>query len=129
MPRATLLFPALAVLALAACDRGRDDDAAAAPDSAAVQPAQEVYEPPRLTPAESAAAVNKQKADAEAMTRRVMGDDYHPPEKPYVDTPQKQYESCMRQAGSLEEPARSTILPTCKRFLDPGRPQGRPQVP
>jgi hypothetical protein len=129
MPRPTLLFPALAVLTLAACDRGSDEPSAAAADSAAAQPAEEVYEPPQLTPAESTAAVAKQKADAEAATRRVMGADYKPPPEPYVDTPQKQYESCLAQARSVEEPVRGTILQACERFRDPNRPQGRPQQP
>ena len=113
MPRLTLLLLPLA-LAAAACDRGGDAADAAAVDSAALE--EEVYVPPVLTPAESAAAVAKQRADAEAATRRVMGPDYKPPTDTFVDTPEKQFASCMAQARSVEEPVRSTILRACERF-------------
>jgi zona occludens toxin (predicted ATPase) len=129
MPRLTLL---LSFLVLAACDRGRSDadaDAAAADSAAAAQAAEEAYVPPQLTPAESTAAVARQRADADAATRRVMGPDYKPPTDTFVDTPQKQYESCMTQARTLEEPVKSTVLAACERFRDPNRPQPRPQLP
>ncbi|HEU4883566.1 MAG TPA: hypothetical protein VFT45_15005 [Longimicrobium sp.] len=125
MHRFSTLAPVLIALALAAaCSRDRasgDAADAAAQDSMA----EEVYVPPQLTPAESAAAVAKQAADGEAMTRRVMGPDYKPPTEPYVDTPEKQYASCLAQAGGLEEPTRTTILKTCERFKNPP-PQAQP---
>ena len=115
MSRLALLIPLIAAVSLTACDRGGSDDAAAAAaDSAAA--AEEVYVPPVLTPAESAAAVAKQQADADAATRRVMGPDYKPPTDTFVDTPEKQYASCMAQARSVEEPVKSTILKACERF-------------
>lgn len=116
MLRRSLLIPFLALAALAACapDRGADEqDAAALADSAMEE---EEYVQPVLTPAESAAAVAKINADAEAATRRVMGPDYRPPTDTFVDTPQKQYESCMAQARSVDEPVKSTILRACERF-------------
>ena len=129
MSRLTRLLLLTLALSPAACDRGGSgaDAEAAAADSAAQ--AEEAYVPPALTPAESTAAVAKQRADAEAATRRVMGPDYRPPTDTFVDTPQKQYESCMAQARSVEEPVRSTILQACERFRDPNRPQPRPQLP
>jgi hypothetical protein len=124
MHRFSTLIPLLIALSLTAACRDRtDDDAAAA--TAQDSAAEEEYVPPVLTPAESTAAVAKQAADGEAMTRRVMGPDYRPPAEPYVDTPEKQYASCMAQAGGLEEPTRSTILKTCERF----RTQGNEPAP
>ncbi len=123
MPRLTLLLPSLvlAALALGACDRGgRADAEAAAADSAEME--EEVYVPPVLTPAESAAAVAKQNAHADSMTRVVMGPDYKPPTDTFVDTPAKQYASCMAQANSVEEPVRSTILKACERFRAAAQP-------
>lgn len=120
MHRFSLLLSLLAVIACAP-DRGADDQAAAAADSAA----REVYVPPVLTPAESTAAVARINAEAEARTRAVMGPDYQPPTDTFVDTPQKQYESCMIQARSVEEPVKSTILQACERF----RTQAQQQQP
>lgn len=121
MPRLTLLLlPFALALAASACDRGEDAADADAADSAAAME-EEVYVPPVLTPAESAAAVAKQRADAEAATRRVMGPDYRPPTDTFVDTPEKQFASCMAQANSVEEPVKSTILKACERFRT--RPQ------
>jgi hypothetical protein len=120
MLRPTLLFSLAALMAIAACDRGGDAGAAAAADSAAME--EEAYVPPVLTPAESAAAVAKINAEAEAATRRVMGPDYKPPTDTFVDTPEKQYASCMAQANSVEDPVRSTILKACERFRNPPKP-------
>lgn len=75
-----------------------------------------IYEEPRLTPAESAAAVARQAAAADSLTRRVMGPDYRPPAETVVDTPERQYASCMAQAASVDEPVRSTIRKACERF-------------
>lgn len=118
MLRLSLLSPVLA-LALSACaaDRPAEEaDAAMAEDEMLVE---DDYVPPQLTPAESAAAVARVQADADAATRRVMGPDYEPPTEPYVDTPQKQYASCMAQAASVDEPVRSTILKACERLRTP----------
>jgi hypothetical protein len=109
------LFPVLIAIAFAAAcapDRAGDESR----DAATAAAEEEVYVPPVLTPAESAAAVAKQQADADAATRRVMGSDYKPPTDTFVDTPQKQYDSCMAQANSVEDPVRSTILKACERF-------------
>lgn len=115
MHRFPTLLPVLIAIALtAACAPDRTGDEADAAAQGAVE--EEVYVPPQLTPAESAAAVAKQKAHAEAKTREVMGPDYEPPAEPYVDTPEKQYASCMAQANSVEDPVRSTILKACERF-------------
>jgi hypothetical protein len=118
MPRLTLLLPslALAALALGACDRGARADADAAAADSAAEMEEEVYVPPVLTPAESAAAVAKQKAHADSITRVVMGPDYKPPTDTFVDTPAKQLASCLAQAQSVEEPVRSTIMKACERF-------------
>lgn len=119
MRRLSLLSTIFAVALLAACADERpaeEADAAAAEDAVLVE---DEYVPPQLTPAESAAAVAKVQADADAATRRVMGPDYEPPAEPYVDTPEKQYASCMAQARSVEEPVRSTILKACERFRNP----------
>ena len=51
-----------------------------------------------------------------------MGPDYKPPTDTFVDTPEKQYASCMAQARSVEEPVRSTILQACERFRNPPQP-------
>lgn len=118
MLRPALLL-SLATVTLSACGRGDRAADAAAADSAAME--EEVYVPPVLTPAESAAAVAKVQADAEAATRRVMGPNYKPPTDTFVDTPEKQFASCMAQANSVEEPVRSTILRACERFRT--RPQ------
>jgi hypothetical protein len=120
MPRPKLLFPslALAALALSACDRDRagaaDDPAAASAEAEEAE-----YVPPVLTPAESASAVAAQKAHADSMTRAVMGPEYEPPKEAYVDTPEKQLASCLAQANSVEDPVRSTILKACERFRNP----------
>jgi|GEM_PF-5134658 len=118
MPRLTRLFPALALaaLALAACDR---DKPAASAEDAAAQQEEDAYVPPQLTPAESASAVAAQKAHSDSMTKVIMGPEYQPPREVYVDTPEKQYASCMAQAQSVEEPVRSTILKACERFRNP----------
>jgi hypothetical protein len=121
MLRPTLLFSLAVCIALSACDRGGDADAAAAADSAAAME-EEAYVPPVLTPAESAAAVAKINADAEAATRRVMGPDYKPPTDTFVDTPEKQLASCLAQANSVEDPVRSTILKACERFRNAAQP-------
>jgi hypothetical protein len=116
MHRISTLIPVLIALALtAACapDKAGDD----AQDPSAQQAAEEeAYVPPQLTPAESIAAVEKIQAQSEAKTREIMGPDYKPPAEPYVDTPEKQYASCMAQANSVEDPVRSTILKACERF-------------
>ena len=111
MHRLSLSIAMIALAAACAPDQPADEQ-----DAAAAGVEEEVYVPPQLTPAESTAAVAKVQADADAATRRVMGPDYQPPAEPYVDTPQKQYESCMAQARSVEEPVRSTILQACERF-------------
>ena len=116
MHRFCTLFPTLIAIALtAACapDKTGEDGQDPAAQGAMEE---EVYVPPVLTPAESTAAVAKQQADADAATRRVMGPDYKPPTDTFVDTPQKQYASCMAQAMSVEDPVRSTILKACQRF-------------
>jgi hypothetical protein len=115
MHRPSTLVPVLIALALAAAcspDRAGDE----AQDSAAQEAVEEEYVPPQLTPAESAAAVAKVQARSDSMTREIMGPDYEPPKEVYVDTPEKQYASCMAQAQSAEEPVRSTILKACERF-------------
>ena len=116
MHRLSTLSPVLIALTLAAAcapDRAGDARDAAAQDSSL---AEEVYVPPQLTPAESAAAVAEIQARSEAKTREIMGPDYEPPAEPFVDTPEKQYASCMAQASSVEEPVRSTILGACERI-------------
>lgn len=119
MLRFSTLAPVLLALAFGACAPDRADPGAA---DAAIQGQveEDTYVPPVLTPAESTAAVAKRAAEGEAMTRRVMGPDYKPPAEPYVDTPEKQYASCMAQAGGLEEPTRSTVLQACERLRTRG---------
>lgn len=113
-PRPAVLVVPVA-LALAACADDRADEAPATDEQeSAVE--MEAYAPPLLTPAESTAAVAEIQANADAATRRVMGPDYEPPPEPYVDTPEKQYASCMAQAQSADEPVRSTILGACERI-------------
>ncbi|MBW3570963.1 MAG: hypothetical protein KY467_07645 [Gemmatimonadetes bacterium] len=114
MHRPSLLIPVTAAALVAACAPDRPADEPSAAEEAAFE--EDAYVPPQLTPAESAAAVAKVQADADAATRRVMGPDYRPPAEPFVDTPEKQYASCMAQARSVEEPVRSTILQACERF-------------
>jgi hypothetical protein len=113
MHRLSLFLVLIAITLSAACAPDRAGDESQDADAAAEE---EVYVPPVLTPAESTAAVAKQQADADAATRRVMGPDYRPPTDTFVDTPRKQYESCMAQANSVEDPVRSTILKACERF-------------
>ncbi|HEX6369198.1 MAG TPA: hypothetical protein VF006_09715 [Longimicrobium sp.] len=117
MHRLSTLIPFVATLVLAAAC-ARDRTGGDAQDPAAQQAGVEVeeYVPPQLTPAESTAAVAKIKAHSDSVTQAVMGPDYRPPAEPYVDTPEKQYASCMAQANSVEEPVRSTILQACERF-------------
>lgn len=100
----------------AGCGREPAADTVEPGEAADAETFEEAYVPPQLTPAESAAAVARQAADAEATTRRAMGPDYRPPAEPHVDTPEKQYASCTAQAASVEEPVRSTILKACERF-------------
>ena len=76
---------------------------------------EEEYVEPQLTPEESAAAVAKIKAHGDSMTRVIRGPDAGVGE-PYVDTPEKQYASCLIQARSIEEPTRSMILQHCERM-------------
>ncbi|HEY0023503.1 MAG TPA: hypothetical protein VGB24_11350 [Longimicrobium sp.] len=118
-----MLRPGLALvfaLLLATCrgDEPRGSDQATEPAPDVVE---KEYVPPQLTPAESAAAVANTKAEGEAMTRKVMGPEYTAPTEPFVDTPEKQYASCMIQARSLEEPVKSTVLNACERFRNPPR--------
>jgi hypothetical protein len=116
MHRLSTLVPVLVALALtAACAPDRAGDDAQDPSAQQAGVEEEAYVPPQLTPAESAAAVAEINARTEAKTREVMGPDYKPPAEPYVDTPEKQYASCMAQANSAEEPLRSTILQACER--------------
>lgn len=115
MQRSSLLLPLFTLALVTACapDRRADDpNAAASANSAAA----EAYVPPVLTPAESAAAVAKIQAEGEAKTREIMGPEYKPPTDTFVDTPQKQFDSCMAQANSVDEPVKSTILRACERF-------------
>jgi hypothetical protein len=119
MHRLSPLVPVLAALALAAAcapDEAGGDDAQ---DTAAQGVQVEEYVPPVLTPAESTAAVARIKAHSDSMTREIMGPEYKPPTEAYVDTPEKQYASCMVQANSVDEPVRSTILKACERFKNP----------
>ncbi|HEX8395443.1 MAG TPA: hypothetical protein VF665_24040 [Longimicrobium sp.] len=116
--RASVLL--LAGLLLAGCDRTRAVPPAAPPDAAhggsRVEPQ---YVPPTLTPAESAAAVQKNRANEEAATRRVRGrlpDGAMPvPTPPVVVTPETSYQTCLVQARSAEEPLRSTIMRVCDK--------------
>ena len=120
MHRLSPLVPILASLALAAaCAPDRTGDAAQDPDAQQAGAEAEVYVPPQLTPAESAAAVAKINARSDSVTREIMGPDYEPPTEVVVDTPEKQYASCMAQANSVDEPVRSTILKACERFRNP----------
>lgn len=106
--------------ALAGCagDRperaGHDDPAANDAAADAGYAAEEPYPGARLPPAESAAAVARQQAHADSVTRAVRGADV-PATPPFVDTPERQYASCMAQARSVEEPVRSTIREACER--------------
>jgi hypothetical protein len=117
MHRLSPLVPVLAALALTAC--APDDAGGDAQDPAAQQVEAEVYVPPQLTPAESAAAVARINARSDSMTREIMGPDYEPPKEVFVDTPEKQLASCLAQANSVDEPVRSTILKACERFRNP----------
>jgi hypothetical protein len=117
MHRLSTLVPVLIAFALtAACAPDRAGDDAQDPSAQQAGVEEEVYVPPQLTPAESAAAVAEINARTAAKTREILGPDYKPPAEPYVDTPEKQYASCMAQANSVEEPVRSTILKACERF-------------
>jgi hypothetical protein len=113
-------IPAVMMVLLVSSGCGRDapppDAAPAATGAGAQGYMDEEYQPPQLTPAESAAAVGRQTADAEAITRRVMGPDYRESPEPEADTPEKQLANCLAQAASVEEPTRSTILKACERF-------------
>lgn len=119
MHRLSPLVPILAALALAAACA--PDDTGGEPQDPAAQQGVEVeeYVPPVLTPAESTAAVAAIKARSDSVTQAIMGPDYKPPTEAYVDTPEKQYASCMAQANSVDEPVRSTILQACERFKNP----------
>ena len=120
MHRLSPLVPVLAALALAAACAPDDTGGDEVQDTAVEQGVEvEEYVPPVLTPAESAAAVTAIKAHGDSMTQAVMGPDYKPPTEVYVDTPEKQYASCMAQANSVDEPTRSTILKACERFRNP----------
>jgi hypothetical protein len=116
MRRFSPLLAAIALALLAGCAPDKADEQDPAAQQAAVE---EEYVPPTLTPAESAAAVARVARDGEEATRRVLGPDYKPPAQPHVDTPEKQYASCLAQAHSVEEPVRSTILKACERFRTP----------
>lgn len=118
MHRLSSLVPIIAALAFAAaCAPDRTGDEAQ--DPAAQEAEVGEYVPPVLTPAESTAAVARVKAHSDSVTREIMGPDYKPPTEVYVDTPEKQYASCMAQANSVDEPVRSTILKACERFKNP----------
>jgi hypothetical protein len=112
------IWLACAALVLAAsCTR--DDPPPPAGDAAeAGAPAVEP-EPPRLTPAESTAAVAQQREAAQAKTREVRASvralDPPPPAAPHVETPETIYQSCLAQARSVDEPVRSQLLEICER--------------
>lgn len=119
MHRLSPLVPILAALALAAACAPDDTGGDEAQDTAVQGVQVEEYVPPVLTPAESTAAVARIQAHSDSMTREIMGPDYKPPTEVFVDTPEKQYASCMAQANSVDEPTRSTILKACERFKNP----------
>ncbi len=113
------LFLACAAAVLAAsCGRDAPPPPVEYP-AASGAPAAQVPGPPRLTPAESAAAVARQEAHADAMTREVrakVGElDPPPPAAPHVETEASIYRSCVAQAQSVEDPLRSQLMEACER--------------
>ena len=114
------IWLACAALVLAAsCTRDDPPPAGGAADAAAAGAPAVEPEPPRLTPAESAASVARSKAAADAKTREIRADirDLDPPplDPPHVETPETIYRSCLAQARSADEPLRSQLLEICER--------------
>jgi hypothetical protein len=114
--RRPLLLACAALVLAGACTR--DDPPPPAEDVSAA-PATADPEPPRLTPAESTAAVARSQAAAEAKTHEVRASidelDPPPPDPPHVETRETIYQSCLRQAQSADEPLRSQLREICER--------------
>lgn len=78
------------------------------------EPIVEEYEAPRLTPAESAAAVTRVQARADSLTRAVRGEVNTTP--PRVETPEMRKEHCQRQVEQAEGQIREHIIEACLRM-------------
>jgi uncharacterized lipoprotein len=113
---------ALLTIALAAC--GGDDEPRQSPPAPAEDQETVLEVPqPQLTPAESAAVVQKRAAYSDSITRAVRGVETKP--VPHRETKQDQVALCRTQAAQAEGAIREHLLAACKRLeAQPSTPAG-----
>ncbi len=125
MPIRPITRAALAVLALSVLGACSGDDEPQQSAPAPVEEQETVLEvpQPQLTPAESAAAVAKQAAHGDSVTRAVRG--VETKSVPHRETKQDQIALCRTQAAQAEGAIREHLLAACKRLeTQPSAPAG-----
>jgi uncharacterized lipoprotein len=124
MPIRPIALAVLTLAALAACS-GDDEPQQSAPAPAEDQEMVLEVPQPQLTPAESAAVMEKRAAYSDSITRAVRG--VETKSVPHKETKQDQLSLCRTQAAQAEGTIREHLLAACKRLeAQPSAPPAEP---